>query len=95
MIDKNISEFSIENADILYPSIESALDLACKMMVLLPPAIVCQTERFDENWLETHRGTWDDRKGARDMVYYRPVLIHGGTNTVAVQGLVGNSKRNR
>ena len=80
-----------KSKEILQSSIEAALSLTCKMMVLLPPAIVHQPDTFKEKWLETHSKTWDEAVSS-GLRYYRPVLFHGGTitSTVAVQGFVGN-----
>ena len=62
------------------------------MLTLSPPAISCTPEKYTETWHEVFRKEWDNDYKYYDLVYYRPVMLHGAGGTAAVRGLVGNTR---
>ena len=71
--------------------IQSAVDIAHSMLILLPPLLVIQPQWQDDNVQDTNRVTWDDTR-RQPLIYYRPVVVYGNQLHVAVKGLVGNIK---
>ena len=71
------------------------------MLILLPPLVVTvHPKRYNEEIHDTNRATWDESTASdsgriRKLIYYRPILVYGNQLSVAVKGLVGNTKEEK
>ena len=68
------------------------------MLTLLPPLVVTvHPKRCNEKLHITSRATWEesDSGRVRKLIYYRPILVYGNQLSVAVKGLVGNTKEEK
>lgn len=71
-----------------------AVILSLNMLTLIPPLLAEETYCFDEYQHDTFRKTWDETKGSdQPLYYYRPILVYGISQNIAVKGLVGNSEQ--
>ena len=65
--------------------------LSQNILTLIPPLIVLESSYYDESQHDTFRKTWDETKESdHQLYYYRPVLVYGIDQNVAVKGLVAN-----
>ena len=63
------------------------------MLKLLPPLVVCQPLKYNEDIQDTNRVTWDEEQAmTAKLRYYRPVLVYSNQLHVAVKGLIGNKE---
>ena len=68
-----------------------AVRLSQNMLTLIPPLIVLEPQYYDESQHDMFRKTWDETKESDHLLYYyRPVLVYGVDENVAVKGLVAN-----
>ena len=56
----------------------------------MPPLIVAQPERFDENVQQRMYPYWDEGSSS-ELIYFRPVLYRNYTGDVAANGWVANT----
>ena len=80
----------IENNDILQ-MIDISVSLAWDMVTLVPPAIVCQPDVYQEEWHEKRIKYWNDTTtSSMPLVYFRPVLFYSSLGHVGCKGEIGN-----
>ena len=89
----------VKGVQIVDEFVNTSLELTHSMLILLPPLLLIQPQWQHDDVQDTNRKTWDeslcsidDDDQVQDLIYYRPVLVHGNQLQVAVRGLVGNTK---
>ncbi|XP_019852224.1 PREDICTED: uncharacterized protein LOC109582073 isoform X2 [Amphimedon queenslandica] len=68
----------------------ASMHLTFQMLKLLPPLVVCQPPRYNEDLHDANRVTWETEQEEAELHYYRPVVVYSNHFHVAVKGLVGN-----
>ena len=77
---------------IKYPSemAQEAAKIALDMITLVPPAIVCQPKRYQEEWQDKRTTYWKEDSDI-PSIYFRPVLFFSALGHIGCKGEVGNT----
>ncbi|XP_019851319.1 PREDICTED: uncharacterized protein LOC109581549 isoform X2 [Amphimedon queenslandica] len=84
----------VKGVQIVDEFVNASLELTHSMLILLPPLLLIQPQWQHDDVQDTNRKTWDESLCSdddTDLIYYRPVLVHGNQLQVSVRGLVGNT----
>lgn len=94
VLDMTESIYKRNDRHIIKDHVVKAVDLTHIMLTLLPPLIVTtHLKEYNEqaHEIKTTRDEFD--KGRKQLLYYRPILVHGNQLRVAMKGLVGNVEK--
>ena len=90
-VEDQVSGLGLDlNKDAVIRNVTSSMELTHSMLILLPPLLLIQPQKQDDDVQDTNRKTWVEEQG-RPLIYYRPVMVFGNQLNVATRGLVGNS----
>ena len=69
-----------------------AVELAWKIVTLVPPALVCLPKEYNEDCMERRYTAWSDEAPSCPTIYFKPVLFYSalGHRHREIKGIVGN-----
>ena len=70
--------------------VKMAVDLAWKIVTLVPPALVCHPKEYNQDWMERRSTAWNDEAPSCPTIYFQPVLFYSALGHIGHKGIVGN-----
>ena len=88
----NNPQILLEMKSIRYPKemAKEAAKIALDMITLVPPAIVCQPKRYQEEWQDKRTTYWKEDSDI-PLIYFHPVLFFSALGHIGCKGEVGNT----